>query len=120
MPLQVGDEMILRGCAWMSRKRIFSSSRWIARWVWSRPVCLPSACQAFTATWPLVSGASISTTSQASMSVSIFGMPQVAPSARTTPLSSPSCFTSAWVFQAMPLPPLPTLPISGPSAVKRL
>ena len=38
MPDQVGDVMILRGCAWMSRKRIFSSSRVSARWVWSRPV----------------------------------------------------------------------------------
>ena len=27
MPDQVGDEMTLRGCAWTSRKRIFSSSR---------------------------------------------------------------------------------------------
>jgi hypothetical protein len=54
------------------------------------------------------------------MSVSIFGMPLVTPSARTTPLSSPSCSTSSAVFQAMPLPPLPSLFISGPSAVKRL
>jgi hypothetical protein len=46
-----------------------------------RPVCLPSASQALTATWPLVSGASISTTSAASMSDSIFGMPRVTPSA---------------------------------------
>ena len=30
---QVGELMILRGCAWISRKRIFSSSRWIARCV---------------------------------------------------------------------------------------
>ena len=81
---------------------------------------MPSACQAFTATWPLVSGASCRITSQASMSVSIFGMPQVTPSAVTRPFSSPSCFTSVCVFQAMPLPPLPTLFISGPSAVKRL
>ena len=42
MPLQVGLLMILRGCACTSRKRIFSSSRYSARWVWSRPVCLPS------------------------------------------------------------------------------
>ena len=82
MPLQVGELMILRGCAWMSRKRIFSSSRCSARCVWSRPVCLPSASQAFTATWPLVSGASCRITSQASMSVSIFGMPLVTPSSR--------------------------------------
>ena len=54
------------------------------------------------------------------MSVSILGMPRVAPSAVTRPFSSPSCFTSVCVFQAMPLPPLPTLSISGPSAVKRL
>ena len=54
------------------------------------------------------------------MSVSIFGMPLVTPSSRTRPFSSPSCVTSVCVFQAMPLPPLPTLFISGPSAVKRL
>ena len=38
----------------------------------------------------------------ASMSVSIFGMPRVGPSAVTTPLSSPSCFTSFSVFQRCP------------------
>ena len=120
MPLHVGELMILRGCAWMSRKRIFSSSRYSARCACSRPVIFDSASHALTATWPLVSGASSRITSQASMSDSIRGMPRVAPSASTTPLSSPSCFTSVCVFQAMPLPPLPTLAISGPSAVKRL
>jgi hypothetical protein len=54
------------------------------------------------------------------MSDSIFGMPLVTPSSRTTPLSSPSCLTSVCVFQPMPLPPLPSLFISGPRAVKRL
>ncbi len=38
----------------------------------------------------------------------------------TMPLSWPSCSTSVCVFQPMPLPPLPSLSISGPSAVKRL
>jgi len=103
--------MILRGCAWMSRKRIFSSSRCSARCTWSRPVALLSASQAFTATWPLVSGASCRITSQASMSLSMRGRPS------RTPLSSPSCCTSVSVFQAMPLPPLPTLAMSGPSVV---
>ncbi len=112
--------MILRGCAWMSRKRIFSSSRYSARCLWSRPVCLDSDSQAFTATWPLVSGAMCSTTSQASMSLSIFGMPCVTPGSLTTPLSWPSCVTSSCVSQLMPLPPLPSLSISGPRAVKRL
>jgi hypothetical protein len=37
-----GEEMILRGCAWMSRKRIFSSSRCSARWACSRPVACPA------------------------------------------------------------------------------
>lgn len=68
----------------------------------------------------MVSGASISTTSAASMSLSIFGIPQVTPGSVTRPESSPSCFTSVCVFQLMPLPPLPALFISGPSAVKRL
>ena len=47
-----------------------------------------------------------------------FGMPQVTPSTVTKSLSSPSCVTSIWVFQLMPLPPLPTLFIEGPRAVK--
>ncbi len=47
----------MRGCATMSRKRIFSSSFGIARWVWSRPVNPSSDAQALTATSPLVSGA---------------------------------------------------------------
>ena len=33
----------------------------------------------------------------------------VTPSPSPAPLSSPSCWTSSSVFQAMPLPPLPTL-----------
>ncbi|MNT62731.1 hypothetical protein D3C72_2004830 [compost metagenome] len=81
---------------------------------------LLSASQAFTATWPLVSGASCSTTSQASMSLSMRAMPWVTPSAFTVPLSSLSWATSVSVFQPMPLPPLPTFSISGPRAVKRL
>ena len=83
MPLHVGLEMILRGCAWMSRKRIFSSSFGSARCLCSRPVITDSASQAFTATSPLVSGASISTTSAASMSDSIRGSPLVTPSSVT-------------------------------------
>ena len=66
--------MIFRGCATMSRKRIFSSSFGSARWACSRPVVLPSASQAFTATSPLVSGARLRIASIASMSVSSFGL----------------------------------------------
>jgi hypothetical protein len=54
------------------------------------------------------------------MSVSMRGRPLVTPSSVTTWLSWPRNLTSSSVFQAMPLPPLPTLAISGPSAVKRL
>ena len=69
--------MILRGCATMSRKRIFSSSFGMARWVCSRPVKPCSEAQALTATSPLVSGARLRMTSQASMSVSIRARPLV-------------------------------------------
>jgi hypothetical protein len=120
MPLQVGREMILRGCAWMSRKRIFSSSRYSARWVWSRPVCLPSASQAFTATWPLVSGASM----QDHLAGVDVGL-DLRACRRCRPRPSPAVELAelldlGLVFQAMPLPPLPTLFHQRPSAVKRL
>ncbi len=74
------------------------------------------AAQALIATSPFVSGASMRMTSQASMSVSIFGKPLAAPS-RCTPFNAPSASTSCSVSQAMPLPPLPTFVINGPSAV---
>ena len=45
--------MILRGCAWISRKRIASWALEIARWLWSMPVNSDSAAQAFKATLPL-------------------------------------------------------------------
>jgi hypothetical protein len=80
----------------------------------------PSDFQAFTATSPLVSGASVRITSAASMSLSIFGSPLVGPSSVTTPLRRLRKSTSACVFQAMPLPPLPSFDMSGPSDVKRL
>ncbi|MNN41270.1 hypothetical protein D3C81_1553770 [compost metagenome] len=72
--------MILRGCATRSRKRIFSSSLGRARWVWSRPVIFDSAAQAFTATWPLVSGARARIISAASTAESSFGRPLAEPS----------------------------------------
>ncbi|MCY1448149.1 hypothetical protein D9M71_648020 [compost metagenome] len=71
--------MILRGCAWISRKRIASWALDSARWLWSMPVNCDSAAQALTATWPLVSGASERITSAASMAVSIFGRPWLMP-----------------------------------------
>ena len=110
----------MRGCATTSRKRIFSSSFGTARWVCSRPVKPPSDAQAFTATSPLVSGASVRITSAASMSLSILGSPLVGPSSVTTPFRRLRKSTSCSVFQAMPLPPLPSFDMSGPSDVKRL
>ena len=59
-------------------------------------------------------------TSQASMAVSMRASPLLAPSSVTVPLSFLSRSTSWSVFQLMPLPPLPSLFISGPSEVKRL
>ena len=55
------------------------------------------------------------------MSVSIFGMPLVDALVgdEAVQLAELRRLRSA-VFQAMPLPPLPILFISGPSAVKRL
>ena len=111
----------MRGCATTSRKRIFSSSFGMARCVCSRPgEAFDSDAQALTATSPLVSGASVRITSAASMSVSILGRPLVGPSSVTTPLRRLRNSTSCSVFQAMPLPPLPSFDISGPSEVKRL
>ncbi|MNE37360.1 hypothetical protein D3C80_1312080 [compost metagenome] len=112
--------MILRGCAWMSRKRIASCALGVARWLWSRPVNSDNAAQALTATWPLVSGARLRMTSAASMADSIFGRPWLTPSSRTVWFSSPRNATSCSVFQLMPLPPLPSLSSSGPREVNFL
>jgi hypothetical protein len=79
-----------------------------------------SDAQAFTATSPLVSGASVRITSAASMSLSILGSPWSGPSSVTTPFRRLRKVTSCSVFHAMPLPPLPSLDMSGPSDVKRL
>ena len=100
MPLQVGELMILRGCAWMSRKRIFSSSRWIARCVWSRPVCLPSACPRLDRHVAVGLGrehaAPLRRRRCRSRSSACRGS---RPRRVTRPFSSPSCFTSVCVFQ---------------------
>ncbi|MNT12235.1 hypothetical protein D3C72_1471560 [compost metagenome] len=109
--------MILRGCAWMSRKRILSCSRPTARCVCSRPVILPSASQALTDTWPLVSGAKVRIISAASMAVSRRGRPWLTPGSATLSLMPASSCTSCSVFQLMPLPPLPSLSSSGPTEV---
>lgn len=74
---------------------------------------LLNACQAFTETRPLVSGASIKITSAASISVSILGKPLLIPSSMTKRFNSPNCLTSVSVFQLMPLPPLPILVSAG-------
>ena len=58
-------------------------------------------------------------TSAASISVSIFGRMPSTPGTLTVPFSLPRNSTSCPVFQPMPLPPLPSLSSSGPSAVKR-
>ena len=110
--------MILRGCAWRSRKRIFSSSFVTARCACSRPVILPSASQAFTATSPLVSGARLRID---------FGRVDIRFDARLAVVASASRAVQlrggnpshAAVFQPMPLPPLPSFSISGPTDVKR-
>jgi hypothetical protein len=54
------------------------------------------------------------------MSLTMRGRPWLTPGSATRPLSWPSCSTSVSVFQPMPLPPLPSLSIKGPRAVKRL
>ena len=72
-----------------------------------------------TATSPLVSGASIRIVSAASTSLSMRGNPAVGPSPFTAPFSALKRSISGSVFQAIPLPPLPSRDISGPSAVKR-
>ena len=111
----------MRGCATTSRKRIFSSSLWQRQMrVLAAGEAVDSDAQALTATSPLVSGASMRMTSQASMSVSIRASPLVTPSSSTTPLRRLRNSTSCSVFQLMPLPPLPSFSISGPSEVKRL
>ena len=103
----------------MSLNLIFSSSRCNAKWACSRPVILDKASQAFTATCPLVSGANINTTSVASISDSIFAKPDVDLPSPTVPFSSFKPATSSFVSQAIPLPPLPTFSIKGPSDVNR-
>ncbi|WP_303620958.1 hypothetical protein [Methylogaea oryzae] len=54
------------------------------------------------------------------MSDSMRGRPWLMPSSVTVRLRAASCLTSASVFQAMPLPPLPIFVINGPRAVNIL
>ncbi|MCY1312085.1 hypothetical protein D9M70_624730 [compost metagenome] len=88
--------------------------------MWSRPVIFDNASHALTATWPLVSGAKVRIISAASIAVSSFGRPWLTPGSVTVWLRSPISFTSCWVFQLMPLPPLPSLSSSGPIEVNFL
>jgi len=56
--------------------------------------------------------------SAASMSVAMRGRPCAGPASATLPFNSASSAISSSVFHPIPLPPLPSEFISGPSAVK--
>ena len=117
MPDQVGEEMILRGCATMSRKRIFSSS------FGAREMRVIAAGHLAERLPRLHRDLAVGFRRQAQdrldgVDVGLeLGLPE--PRRRTVPFSARRNSTSWPVFQPMPLPPLPSFSSSGPIEVKR-